>query len=285
MVKKDSKFALSMTYGPREDALLRDIEKISKNQEFDISRNEVLRRGLYAFKNLVDVDERIYLKLLSHTLHLLKENIDLDILRFAKDIASQILTILIIKHGLAKADSFETILDSLETIYGILSTQKLDKTYDEKIKKELSDLATSLDTVFLNSEKDSQKLSNIMHFLQLSSKHNSDSRQHSKTKFDMSEDTLRIFLKHYEDKSESMRLSGKFLKGKVVWFDDKKKIGLLKSHPKHDFLISPISSLNSLYRNNFELFSGRDFLSSKSKLGLGYVPQNFEDDMIESDNS
>lgn len=165
MVKKDSKFALSMTYGPREDALLRDIEKISKSQEFGISRNEVLRRGLYAFKNLVDVDEQIYLKLLSHTLHLLKENIDLDTLRFAKDTASQILTLLIIKYGLAKADSFETVLDSLETIYGILSTQKLDKTYDEKIKNEISDLATSLDTIFLNSEKDSQKLSSIINSL------------------------------------------------------------------------------------------------------------------------
>lgn len=286
MVKKDSKFALSMTYGPREESLLRDIEKISKNQEFYVSRNEVLRRGLYAFRNLVDVDETVQLKLLSYTLHLLKENIDLDTLRFAKDTASQILTILIIKYGLAKADSFETVLDSLETIYGVLNTQKLDKKYDEEIKKEISDLATSLDTVFLNQEKNSQKISSVLHFLQLQhlTKSESEKQPKTKSKFTVDLSEFHDLVKDSRDMINTSSLYGKPVEGVILWANAKKNLGILEANPNHHFLITPINPSDLQPGGVFDLMSSFSPASGSRVVHNSINQQDFENNISTSED-
>ncbi len=150
-MKVNSKYASSLTYGPREEQILKAIDENTDTKY--PSKNEVLRRGLHSFTYLYNVNENSEFVLLHTLLESISKNLDRQTLVLAKDIALLIQSILVVKYGLAKADSFATIPNTLENLTNVLQQDNVKQTEIEAdVKKTIADLAISLKTVFMESE-------------------------------------------------------------------------------------------------------------------------------------
>ena len=155
-MKEDSKYSLSLTYGLREDQTLKQLEQLSKEKILPQSRNEILRRSLHAGRYLAEVDDSFLIMLLSRLLHSANQNFFPITLKFAKDLAFTIFAVQIMKHGINKAETFDTIPMTLQTFEQVLREKGFTPQIEEGIKKSVGDLAISVDTVFLKPliEKD-----------------------------------------------------------------------------------------------------------------------------------
>ena len=146
---KDPRYTMSVTYGPNEEELLREIDQSSDDRGCTKDRNEVLRRGLHAWEHLSCIDEKSLMASLSETLKSLSGDLDRAALRYAEGMAFSILAIITAKYGLSKADAFQTIPMNLRMFRYILNEQGETKQITEGMKNHIAKLAGSIDTVFL----------------------------------------------------------------------------------------------------------------------------------------
>lgn len=80
---------------------------------------------------------------------------------------------------------------------------------------------------------------------------------------------------------ESKLFLDKPFKGKIVWFDDKRKLGVLESIQKYDLLISPIGPSAFESGGIFDIVSYLEF----SKLNASTNrKKDFEDESLNSQN-
>jgi len=149
-MKDNSKYSKTFTFGPREEKILRLFEESAKKDIVPDSANEILRRGLHIYRYLLEVNESFLLVSLSRALHSISEEFDLTTLRFSKELAMAIFSIMIVKHGVSKAESFESIPRTLDIIYEVLANEsEKTKQKESEIKKTIENLAISIDTIFL----------------------------------------------------------------------------------------------------------------------------------------
>ena len=151
-MQQNSKYASCVTYSPREDSILKNIDRIV--DEKYPSKNEIFSRGLHCFTYLWNVDENSQFNLLHSLFEKLSLDLDKQTLGMARDLAFSTQSILVTKYGLGKADSFTTIPITLENISN--SLEGIDTITDEiktDVEKTVADLDTILQTVFNNSDK------------------------------------------------------------------------------------------------------------------------------------
>jgi len=148
-MKEKTQNALSLTYGHKEDQILKEIKQLTDAKILSkMSRNEFLRRGIYSTRFLAEIDEKQLLVFLSRILHSLSKQFDITTLIFAKDMSYATFATMISKEGISKAESFETIPLTLDSFVQVLTKEKIDSIKDQ-IQTEIENLAISIDTVFL----------------------------------------------------------------------------------------------------------------------------------------
>lgn len=150
-MRENSKYSMSLTYGPKEDQLWNTIDQLGQKQLLPENRNEILRRGLYSVRYLAEVDETLLLLLLKEQLNLLAEKFSFPSLNIAKSLSYAIFASMIAKEGISKAEAFSTIPITLATYEHTLLEGKVEVSEIEpQIKKSIENLAVSVDTVFLD---------------------------------------------------------------------------------------------------------------------------------------
>jgi len=224
----DSKYALSLTYGPKEAQLLLDIDQLSKRKILPKSRNEIIRRGLYACKSLSEVNEQPLISLLSKILHSDKKSLNLKTLQYARDLAYVIFSIITSKDGISKAESFETIPLSLDTYVKVFTKENTDLN---KIKNELHEslekLAISVDTVFLQDKKNLQYKNFLsMHDMITSKRKKLIAQRMLRDSFE----EYRNQLNDSDETSDSRLSTGKDKPRVVVIDDDKETVRVLSEY-------------------------------------------------------
>jgi hypothetical protein len=155
----NEKHMTSVTLDKQELEMLRYARnELSNNYGIDnIKQIEVIRRSLRCWRQLLELDDKLLLRLLSEELHqAVKSKNDPTSISIATSLAFAIFASLISKRGVQEASSFDTIPMNLQQIDNLIKSETYDKSYDQYISKALSELAISVDTVFLkrNSVKD-----------------------------------------------------------------------------------------------------------------------------------
>jgi hypothetical protein len=141
---------MSLTYGPREDQLLKELDKLGEKNIIPENKNEILRRGLHAYKYLAQADETILLDLLSEYLHLASKDIDPRALNLARTLAYVTYATMVSKYGAIGSEMFESIplnLDLIEQTKKEVKGAKIDQLR-MNISKNLSELANGVDIIF-----------------------------------------------------------------------------------------------------------------------------------------
>lgn len=151
-MKENSKYSMSLTYGPREQQIFKELQSLAEKKKLPESTNEVIRRGLHTSRYLSEVDEFRLLFTLSRLLKSISEEFDRTSLLFAENLAFSIFSVMIIKYGRSKADSFQTIPLNLRMFNQMLD----DKTVEKKLvmqgmQDHIKKLADSIDTIFLTA--------------------------------------------------------------------------------------------------------------------------------------
>jgi hypothetical protein len=149
MVENDKKKKLLVLLSPRENEAL---EKISELNEKDksINGNEAFRRGLSAFIQLIDVNEKPLLWLLVQKLDETIDNQNKENIESVKSLSVVIYATLIAKRGIG-ADMFRSIPQLCQYL-DLIGSGKIDES---QVKPMLHDLSTSVKTVFLNESRTS----------------------------------------------------------------------------------------------------------------------------------
>jgi len=149
-MSENSKYAMSLTYGPREELLLKELDNLGKEKKLPKSKNEILRRGLHACRYLSETNEKRLLFSLHKILKSLSKEFDRTTLQFAEDISFSILSIITVKYGLSKADTFQTIPMNLRMFNQVLDEGIERKQVEEGMKLNIGKLADSIETIFLS---------------------------------------------------------------------------------------------------------------------------------------
>lgn len=149
-MSENERHAMSLTYGPREDLLLKELDRLGDEKKITKNKNEILRRGLYTCRYLSETDEKRLLFSLNKILKSLSKDLDRTVLQFAESTSFSILSIMIAKYGLSKADTFQTIPMNLRMFDQILEKGIKKNQVEEGIKQEIKKLADSIETVFLS---------------------------------------------------------------------------------------------------------------------------------------
>lgn len=144
-MKENQRHSMSLTFGPREKQVFEEIDRLAEKQILPENRNEILRRGLHATRYLAEIDERPLLSLLSEHLRLVIKSHCPEEIAIARNLSFAIYSTMIAKYGILRAETFETIPMNLR----LLEQIDRSKVGSERITKSLSELATSLDTIFL----------------------------------------------------------------------------------------------------------------------------------------
>jgi len=144
-MKENQRHSMSLTFGPREKQVFEEIDRLAEKQILPENRNEILRRGLHATRYLAEIDERPLLSLLSEHLRLVIKSHRPEEIAIARNLSFAIYSTMIAKYGILRAETFETIPMNLR----LLEQIDRSKVGSERITKSLSELATSLDTIFL----------------------------------------------------------------------------------------------------------------------------------------
>jgi hypothetical protein len=145
---KENKHTLCLTYGPREDEVLSDINTLVEREILPDNRNEVFRRGVHVVKHLAEVDERPLLDLLFQNLNFALKNDSIQHLNISESLSVIILATLISKYGVLRSETFETIPVDIKRIKHYQDNKKHEK-FDAAVKDSIGKLATSLDTIFI----------------------------------------------------------------------------------------------------------------------------------------
>lgn len=145
-----TKYSMLVTFGPREADIWSETEELSGRGLLPQSRNEILRRGLYTCRFLCELDESSVLSLLLRELKSSTEDLHVGHISLATDLAFITYSIMIAKYGMSKAETFEIVPNNLAVLKQVLMEGKV-KTAKEmsEIKKEIAEMATSVDIVFL----------------------------------------------------------------------------------------------------------------------------------------
>jgi predicted transcriptional regulator len=154
-----SRHDLLLKYGPREKEVFEELSRLSDFLEFGDNKSEILRRGLHIYRNMVEADLDVILRLLSNQMHAISKEPRIEEIRIARYFALLAHSVMIAKRGLAHAELFESIPSSLmeiEQSYSVaLQKMKSDPKYDPKLNlvslesvAYIKQLATILDSVF-----------------------------------------------------------------------------------------------------------------------------------------
>jgi len=150
MTEETSKYATSLTYGPREAFILKEFDGLVDQKKFAKSRNDLIRRGLYSCRYQLEIDEKQLLFTLSSLLNSISDQFDRTALRFAEGLAFSIFSIMIVKYGFSKADAFQTVPMNLRMFNQLLDEGVDRKQVEEGMKYNIKKLAHSIETVFLS---------------------------------------------------------------------------------------------------------------------------------------
>lgn len=147
--KTKEKHTLCLTYGPREDEVLREIDTLVEKKILPDNRNEILRRGVHAVRHLAEVDEKPLLNLLFQNLNYAMKNNDIQLLRISESLSVVILATLISKYGVLRSETFETIPMNIKEIKHYQEGKKEREKFDTRVIDSIGQVATSLDTIFI----------------------------------------------------------------------------------------------------------------------------------------
>lgn len=148
--------SILVKYGPREEQIIKEIKNISEKTLIPDNKNEILRRGLHAVRFLAEVDEEFLLSLLSQLLHICASSYDMKNLKIAKELAFTIHAIQIIKYGVLRAETFDSISKELQLMGQLIENEKPKQMeIEEEFKKTMKKLANSVDTIFRKSGESS----------------------------------------------------------------------------------------------------------------------------------
>jgi hypothetical protein len=145
---RGDRYSMSLTYGPRENEVLKNIDRLAGKNVLPANKNEILRRGLHSYKYLAKADEMILLDLLSNYLHRAVKDPDSPSFSIAKALSFVVYATMIAKYGLLRSEMFEAIPINLNLIEE--AKVKTDQAQiSNNIPHAIGELATSVDTVFL----------------------------------------------------------------------------------------------------------------------------------------
>ncbi len=146
---KENKHTLCLTYGPREDEVLKEIDALAEKEILPDNRNEILRRGVHTVRHLAEVDEKPLLNLLFQNLNYAMKNNDIQLLRISESLSVVILATLISKYGVLRSETFETIPMNIKEIKHYQEGKKEREKFDACVIDSIGHVATSLDTIFI----------------------------------------------------------------------------------------------------------------------------------------
>jgi hypothetical protein len=144
MVENDKKKKFLVLLSPRENEALEKISELTKKNK-SINGNEAFRRGLSAFIQLIDVNEKPLLQLLVQKLDETIDAPNKENIESVKSLSVVIYATLITKRGIG-ADVFQSIPQLCQYL-DLIGSGKIDES---QVKPMLQDLSTSVKTVFLN---------------------------------------------------------------------------------------------------------------------------------------
>lgn len=143
----EKKLTTTFTFGPREIQVLDFKENLLKQQNTEISNNELIRRSLHAWRYDIEIDEKLLMSILSEYLHMASKNPHIHTIAIARSLAHAIIASMISKQGLSKSESFDTVPMNLNIIHELQMSQSSKASHE--VSQALGELATSVDTVFL----------------------------------------------------------------------------------------------------------------------------------------
>lgn len=153
------KGSLIFQLGPREIQKMKEIPSLVKEGKFPDNKSEIFRRGFHAARELVEVNERPLLKLLFEKLQFgIKNPTDKNNTEYLIALSSVIYATMIAKRGVLGAESFETIPYTCRYLRTI---ENVDVNKSD-VSKTLSDLASTMNTMFLN-DANHMESNRIMH--------------------------------------------------------------------------------------------------------------------------
>ncbi len=157
MEKAKSNFILQL--GPREIQKMKEVPLLVTDGKFPDNKSEIFRRGFHAVRELVEVNEHPLLKLLLERLQFgIKNPTDKNNIEYLIALSSAIYATMIAKRGVLGAESFETIPHTCR--YLDFTGEKVDVD-ESDVKKTLTDLASTLSTMFLK-DADHMKSNRVM---------------------------------------------------------------------------------------------------------------------------
>jgi len=152
-MRENSKYSLCLTYGPRELETMKQIDALVKNDVLPDNRNEIFRRGLHSTRYLAEVNELLLMEILSWHLHSTAKDGNSKDFDTAKSLSFAVLAVLIAKYGLLKAEAFETIPMTLNSISCAKTNKEAtdSSVFAAAIRHNIGEIATSLDTIYLKN--------------------------------------------------------------------------------------------------------------------------------------
>jgi len=147
-MNKNERIPFALLYGLREDEILKETTKMAEENILPKSKNEIFRRGLHACRYLAEVDEEFLLTLLSQTLHKLSKYYLPLGLKLSKDLALAIYATKISKHGSENAETFGTVINTIQTFEEI-TKNNINADQEVILCQQIGKLAISVDTIFL----------------------------------------------------------------------------------------------------------------------------------------
>lgn len=146
-MEKEEKGKLLLTFGPRENEILKEIPYLVKYGKFPDNKTEIFRRGFHVVRQLVEVNERPLLQILLERIERAVKDLDKNDLELITALSLVIYGTLIAKRGILGAEAFETIPLTCRQLIPI-DRKGIDKT---TVSQVLRALAYSVDTIFLKN--------------------------------------------------------------------------------------------------------------------------------------
>jgi hypothetical protein len=144
------KYSLLINYGPKELEIFGKIkDDLSQLTNTPENKNEIARRGLNSFKNLIEVDVSLLLKALSNNLKALYVEFNEERFDFANSLALSIYAAMICKKGNSESELFESIVLNMKLIDKYQKHHVLDVDTKENIRTVIDHLSKSIDVIFL----------------------------------------------------------------------------------------------------------------------------------------
>ena len=171
-IMEQEKGKFLMITSPRENEILDDLPNLDKHKKLPNNKTEVFRRGLYAVRQLVEVNEKPLIELLVNDLEKSAGNLNKDNIEEIKALSSVIYAIFIAKRGMAGAEVFESVPLTCSYL-DLIDEESIDR---KEVTKTLQDLATSIKTLILKDENFQRHFAKIRNLKDLLSISDAESR-------------------------------------------------------------------------------------------------------------